>query len=700
MKTNLLKNLDRLLNPKSIAVFGGKDAEIVVAECLKMGFKGKIWPVNPNRETISNLKCFSSVKSLPAPPDASFIAVPRESAIQIVSELNKINAGGGVCYTAGFKEVGEEGKIYEEQLINVANDFALVGPNCYGVLNFVKNISLWPFPHGGEFPGFGAAIITQSGMLSNDLSTSRRAFPLAYMISAGNQSILRLEDYIEYFSEKKEVKAIGLHIEGIQDFKKFQKVALKALNKGVPIVALKTGSSEIGNSLVNSHTGSLSGSNELYDAFFDHLGIIRVPNPPEFLETLKFFCISGMVKGKKIAGFTCSGGGATMLADHAEKIGLEFVKPSIKTSKILKDFLPHTATVSNPLDYTTPIWGFPEKTGPVFNTFLQDNYDSAILIQDYLPPNINKNNESNKFYLNDAKEFLKAAHKKDIPNVICSTLQENMDTEIGDYLSSQKTSPMQGLDEALNSIFRSYKFYKRYNENKNKNITVKSFERIKTNNQKLLNEYESKSKLKDLNLIVPNSISGSKVSVLADINKINFPVSLKMLGENLTHKTDFGAITLNINNIDELEISINEMKRKIFDEDKIKFYDNFLVEEMMPKPILELLLGIYYDKQFGFCMTIGAGGIFTNLINDAISLILPCSPEEINKSLSNLKISKVIDGYRSNIQINKDILTKTIKAISDFVSSPNNKIIQTEINPLFIYENKIVIVDALIWENE
>lgn len=259
---------------------------------------------------------------------------------------------------------------------------------------------------------------------------------------------------------------------------------------------------------------------------------------------------------------------------------------------------------------------------------------------------------------------------------------------------------MQGLDEALNSIFRSYKFYKRYNENKNKNITVKSFERIKTNNQKLLNEYESKSKLKDLNLIVPNSISGSKVSVLADINKINFPVSLKMLGENLTHKTDFGAITLNINNIDELEISINEMKRKIFDEDKIKFYDNFLVEEMMPKPILELLLGIYYDKQFGFCMTIGAGGIFTNLINDAISLILPCSPEEINKSLSNLKISKVIDGYRSNIQINKDILTKTIKAISDFVSSPNNKIIQTEINPLFIYENKVVIIDALIWENE
>ena len=166
MKSNLLKNLERLLNPKSIAVFGGKDAEIVINECLKMGYKGEIWPVNPKRETISSIKCFSKVKNLPSSPDASFIAVPRDSAIQIVKELNQINAGGGVCYTAGFKEVGEEGKFYEEELVNAANDFALVGPNCYGVLNFVKNISLWPFPHGGEFPGFGAAIITQSGMLS------------------------------------------------------------------------------------------------------------------------------------------------------------------------------------------------------------------------------------------------------------------------------------------------------------------------------------------------------------------------------------------------------------------------------------------------------------------------------------------------------------------------------------------------------
>ena len=183
---------------------------------------------------------------------------------EIVKELNRMNSGGGVCYTAGFREVGQEGVELEKSLLENVGDFALIGPNCYGMINYVNKIALWPFDHGGEFPGFGAAIITQSGMLSNDLSTSRRSMPFAYMVSAGNQSVLSIEDYVDFFSQKEEVKAIGLHIEGLQDIERFQKGCLKALERNVPIVAIKTGSSEIGNSLVSSHTGSLSGGDEIY----------------------------------------------------------------------------------------------------------------------------------------------------------------------------------------------------------------------------------------------------------------------------------------------------------------------------------------------------------------------------------------------------------------------------------------------------
>ena len=150
-----------------------------------------------------------------------------------------------------------------------------------------------------------------------------------------------------------------------------------------------------------------------------------------------------------------------MLADYAEKIDLKFNQPSNKVSNVLEKLLPLTATVSNPLDYTTPIWGQPEKTGPVFNTFFHDNYDAAILVQDYLPPNIN---ELNKFYLYDAKAFIKEAKLKNLPTIICSTVPENNDPDISNFFVSQGVTPMQGLEEALNAINRSYKFYQRHQD--------------------------------------------------------------------------------------------------------------------------------------------------------------------------------------------------------------------------------------------
>ena len=139
MNSNKLKNLNRLFNPKNIAVFGGNDAEIVISQCKKMGFKGEIWPVNPKRESINGIKCFSSVSDLPKGPDASFIAVPRSAAIEVVKELNKMKSGGGVCYTAGFREVGQEGEELEKRLLENVGDFALIGPNCYGMINYVKD---------------------------------------------------------------------------------------------------------------------------------------------------------------------------------------------------------------------------------------------------------------------------------------------------------------------------------------------------------------------------------------------------------------------------------------------------------------------------------------------------------------------------------------------------------------------------------
>ena len=393
-------NFERLIKPKHIAFVGGVDAEIAIGEAKRAGFKGLIWPVNPRREELGGHKCFQALEDLPSSPDAVYLAIPRDPALKAVKDLAKLGAGGIVCYTAGFGEADTEGEEAEKLLVEYAGDMALIGPNCYGIINYIDEVALWPFAHGGSCPGYGAAIITQSGMFSSDITMSQRSLPLSYMVSAGNQAVMGLADFIDILCEKPEVRAIGLHIEGLSDVSLFEKAALKALRLNKPVVALKTGTSKIGSTLTLSHTGSLSGSKELYEALFKRTGVISVDNPSQFLETLKYLCVSGCPKQEHIIGFTCSGGGATMLADKAEDIGLKFPNFNKEKSDKLVGLLPEIATLSNPLDYTTPIWGQPEKTRPVFQEAMnQGLVHSAILVQDYPAKGLD---ESLVYYRNDA----------------------------------------------------------------------------------------------------------------------------------------------------------------------------------------------------------------------------------------------------------------------------------------------------------
>ena len=202
-------NLLRLLKPRHVAVIGGRDAEVCATECARIGFTGPFWPVNPKRPEIGGHRCYASIDDLPEAPDAVFLAIPREPAIEALQKLAAMGAGGVVCYTAGFGETGTDGADMEARLLEAAGDLALVGPNCYGLINYIDKVALWPFAHGGECPGYGAAIITQSGMLSSDFTMSQRSVPFAYMVSAGNQSAIRIEDFIDVLCDRASLGCIS-----------------------------------------------------------------------------------------------------------------------------------------------------------------------------------------------------------------------------------------------------------------------------------------------------------------------------------------------------------------------------------------------------------------------------------------------------------------------------------------------------------
>jgi len=694
MTPALRDNLWRLLKPRHIAIIGGRDAVTVAGECARIGFAGPVWPVNPKRRDIAGHPCFARIEDLPEPPDAVFLAVPREAAIDSVARLARLGAGGVVCYTAGFGEIGAEGAAAEAELVQAAGDMALVGPNCYGVINYIDRAALWPFAHGGSCPGYGAAIITQSGMLSSDLTMSQRSVPFAYMVSAGNQAVLRLEDFIEVLCERPEVRAIGLHIEGLQDTAGFCMAARKALDLGKPIVALKTGTSKIGARLTVSHTGSLSGTDDLYQALFERLGIIRVTSPAQLLETLKFICVAGVPKGKRIAAFTCSGGGATMLADYGESIGLEFPQPRAPAAARLGALLPKTATVSNPLDYTTPIWGQAEKTGPVFEALLAEPCDAALLLQDYPGAGLD---ESKPSYLADARAFVAAAAVAKVPATVCSTLPENLDRDTRDELIAHGVAPMQGLQETLNAIAGAAWFGRR------RAAILRDSEaralypgQASKGEAVLLDELSGKRRLAAAGIDVPPGALASAADAPKLAAELGFPVALKMLSTRLPHKSEAGAVRLGLAGPQAVEAAVAEMVRSVASYDANAVTDRFLVERMIEPPVAELLVNLRRDAQFGLAMTLASGGVLAELIGDAVTLLLPASRSEIGTALGRLKLGRLLDGYRGRPGAERDTLVDALYELADYAGAQADDIVEIEINPLFVLTDRVCAVDVLL----
>ena len=286
-----MKDLNRLFKPNSIAVIGGGTwCESVINQLKKIKFEGPIWPIHPKKKIVCGIKSFASVKDLPNPPDAAFIGVNRFRTIEIVNELSKLDSGGAVCFASGFLEAKAEdskGENLQKELLNAANGMPILGPNCYGFINYLDSALLWPDQHGGVKVESGVAIITQSSNIAINMTMQKRAVPIAVIVAAGNQAQITLAEIGNTLLKDNRITALGVHIEGIKDLLAFENLAKTALDLGKRIVALKVGKSSQAQAATISHTASLTGNDAGASALFERLGIARVNSLPIFLETLK-----------------------------------------------------------------------------------------------------------------------------------------------------------------------------------------------------------------------------------------------------------------------------------------------------------------------------------------------------------------------------------------------------------------------------
>jgi acetyl-CoA synthetase len=326
---------------------------------------------------------------------------------------------------------------------------AVVGPNCYGVLNYLDRAALWADFHGGRPVDRGAAIISQSGNLSLILSMADRALPLSHLISNGNQAVLEASDFIDLLVDDPRVPAIGLYIEGLTDVPKFWQAAIRALRAGKPIIALKSGTSEVGSQMTLHHTGSSAGSDAFYQAMFDRLGVVRVRSIPEMLETLKVFCTSGSLAGNQLGVLTCSGADSAMVADRASELGLELPPLSRAQQSSLREYIADFVNLTNPFDFNTQIWGKAELGVRCFEDMLRgEQYDAVALIHDFPAAQYSDLTSWESI----CNSFIEAHRNTGKPAVMISNFGKTVPEKMSERLCESGVTPLGSLQEGLAAV--------------------------------------------------------------------------------------------------------------------------------------------------------------------------------------------------------------------------------------------------------
>jgi acyl-CoA synthetase (NDP forming) len=678
------RSLDRLIRPRSIAVFGGKEARRVIEQCDKMGFAGDIWPVHPREEEILGRRCYRSVSDLPGAPDASFVGVNRALTIEIIRDLAARGAGGAVCYASGFREAANEladGNDLQEALVAAAGDMPIVGPNCYGFINMLDGALLWPDQHGMLRVERGVAILTQSSNIACNISMQKRGLPLAYVMTAGNQAQTGLSDIACAVLEDPRVTAVGLHIEGFDSIEALERLAARARELRKPVVTLKVGKSEAAQLATVSHTASLAGNDRVSSALLARLGIGRVDTLPELLETLKLLHLHGPLPSADISSMSCSGGEASLMADAGVRRKVNFRALREEQRQPLRESLGEMVTIANPLDYHTFVWGNREKQTAAFTAMMRGGYALNLIVLDF--PRLDRCDAAD--WVTTCEAIIDATKATGAVAGIVASLGENMPEETALSLVSAGVVPFFGIDEALAAIETAAAIGAIWAK-----PAAPPLLRSRPEGGEIvtLSEAEAKAELAAAGVIVPGGRSAATVEeAAAAAEALGFPVVLKGLG--VAHKTEAGAVKVNLTSRQEVITAARGMAAVA---------SGYLVEKMIARPVAELIVGAMRDAVAGPVLTIGAGGILVELLEDSAILTLPVTEEMIRDAIAGLKIAKLLDGYRGNPKGDIAALTETVAAAASYVVANASKLEELDINPIMVLPDGhgAVAADALI----
>ena len=671
-----MAGLDRLFRPKSVAVIGGGYwARSIIEQCRKIGFQGAIYPIYPRATDVDGIQVYRTLADLPETPDAAFICVNRNATIDVVRELSQMGAGGAVCFASGFLESQAEtqdGASLQAELVSAAGDMPIVGPNCYGFVNYLDQACLWPDQHGGIPVDRGVAIITQSSNIAINLSMHTRAMPIAYLMTAGNQAKVSMADLARFVLADPRVTALGLHIEGLGDPNEFLQLAQEAHAMGKGIVVIKVGASDQAQAATISHTASLAGSAAGASAIFERLGVAQVQDLTTFMDTLMVLHHVGPLNGDTVATISCSGGEASLMADLGQAVRVEFPDLVPNQRDALRYALGDKVALANPLDYHTYIWGDGAAMGRCYAAMMLGDQDATILVVDF--PRADRCSQSAWDCVIEGVEYAHA--QSDRVLILAASLAENMPEHVAERLGALGIPCLNGLRESLEAVRAAAAVGQGIQNDQPLWISTPSETSV------TLSEAEAKADLAQSGLTVP----AARVVSLDDIdNQGDFPFPAVIKAQGLAHKSDAGGVALNLTSMDAVKSAAQNMGS-----------DSFLMEQMITGAVCEILIGVVADPAHGFVLTLAAGGVMTEILKDSTTLVLPVTPQDVTEAFQRLKIAPILNGYRGQPAADMAALVDAVMSVQSYVQQNMDDVLEVEINPIIATPTTAIAVDALI----
>ena len=706
-------SLDRIFKAESVAIIGASKDETkqgyqAIVALLDEKYAGRIYPVNPKEKTILGLKCYKSVLDIPENLDLAFITTPAHTVKNILAELGEKGTAGAVVLAGGFGELGEAGKRFEEELVDIAREkgIRIIGPNTPGMISIDKGINLVGLT---KVPQGNIALLTQSGNIALNLITEaslKSQTGFNYYVGVGNEADIKYHEYLEYFTADPDTKVILMYVEGLRDGRKFLQQAGRT-TQVKPIVLYKSGRSAKGSKSVGSHTGALAGISAVSQSAFKGAGIIEVNNPGEMFPVAESLALLPMLKENSIAILADGGGHATIAADYLTEMGIKLPELEKGTRDKLAAILPPNASLANPID----VAGGTDRNPAIFadcaEILLDDRNIHGLLIVGLFGGYGIRFSKKLAFIEEDAAHRMGKLMGNTRKPILLHSLYNYAKPHSLDLLRYYNIPVYDSLEiackcvEAL-SIYGSYRreYHKEGNFQLNWGLmAVREGQEIIDNalaeGRKALLEHEAKELLRLQGVpICKDYLAANEDEAVKIAEKLGYNVAMKVVSPQILHKSNAGGVLLGLKN----ENAVCEAFHKITNSCN-KYHPGADIRGCLVSPMadkgIEIIIGTKTDDQFGPIVMFGLGGIMVAVMKDVAFRVIPVSEYWAASMIDEIKSSVIFDGFRGRPPSDKQAIVKLIQKVSEIVQA-YPLIGEIDLNPVIVHNEGLTIVDARI----